>query len=64
MKVKGTFYRGKVINVFEDKLTIFFVDYGSVLSVHSKDIFQWDPRWDTTPGEMIIAFNFRKDHFV
>lgn len=50
VKVKDTFYRGKVIEVFEDRSAVFFVDYGSVTLVHFKDIFFWHPRWDTTPG--------------
>lgn len=50
VKVKDTFYRGKVIEVFEDRSAVFFVDYGSVTLVHFKDIFFWHPGWDTTPG--------------
>lgn len=64
VKVKDTFYRGKVIDVFEDRSSILFVDYGSVTLVHFKDIFKWHPRWDTTPGEMIVALNFTTDYLV
>ncbi|XP_055305143.1 uncharacterized protein LOC129569919 [Sitodiplosis mosellana] len=58
VKVKGAFYRGKVIELFEDntQLAIFFVDYGSVTMVHCKDVFQWHPLWDTTPAQAYRCF--------
>lgn len=66
VKVKGIFYRGRVFELIENNLNsqlgIFFVDYGSITMVHCKDIFQWHPLWDTTPGEIIlIVFFFKFD---
>lgn len=64
VKVKGIFYRGKVLENLEDQLAIFFVDYGSVSLVPCRDVFKWHPRWDTTPGELINQCDLMKNNFV
>ena len=63
VKVKGTFYRGRVLELIEDNLNsqlgIFFVDNGSTAMVYCKDIFQWHSLWDTTPGEIMFIVFFK-----
>lgn len=55
---KDIFYRGKVLDNFEDHCVIFFIDYGYTENVYTKDIFEWHPRWTIIPGRLCFRATY------
>lgn len=55
---KDIFYRGKVLDHFEDHCVIFYIDYGYTENVYSKDIFEWHPQWTTIPGMLFFRATY------
>ncbi|XP_050099983.1 tudor domain-containing 6 [Anopheles aquasalis] len=48
-------YRAKVIEIFEDTATVFYVDYGNAATVHLSELRVWEKSFSYVPAQAVIC---------
>lgn len=53
--VDSCWYRAKILNQFEDKFKVFFVDFGNIDTVSLENIRKWNSRFNFLPFQAILC---------